>query len=117
MSLVDDVLAALRQRHATTQRIDLNDIGEVIGLQAVSYEEVEEIITTLEAEGLRVEQIPTAHEMGLLQRVLAQARRLRSELKRNPSVEEISAGAELPVFVVRRALENAHTLGENGPTK
>lgn len=110
MSLVDEVLAALRARHETTQRIDLNDIAEVIGVRAVSYEEVELIIATLEGEGLRVDQNPTAHEMGLLQRVLQQARKLRDELERNPTVEEIADAAELPVFVVRRALENANTL-------
>ncbi len=110
MSLVDEVLDALRGRHETTQRIDLNDIAEVIGTRAVSYEEVEQIIVTLEGEGLRVDQNPTAHEMGLLQRVLENARKLRKELGRNPTVEEIAHAAELPLFVVRRALENANAL-------
>jgi len=110
MTLVEDVLVELRARHEITQRIDLNDIAEVIGARAVSYEEVEEVIATLEAEGCRVDTLPTAHEMGLLQKVLAKARQLRAELGRNPSVEEIAQGCAIPLYVVRRALENGHSL-------
>ncbi|MCA9619990.1 MAG: hypothetical protein KC731_13285 [Myxococcales bacterium] len=102
-----EVIDQLLQRHAETARVDLNDIDEVIGLRAVSYEDVELVIQELEARGCSVGGEPTVREMDLLRHVLAAARRLRQELGRAPTSEEVAEAAKKPLYVVRRALENA----------
>jgi hypothetical protein len=107
---ITSVIDRLVERHGHTQRVDLNDIAEVIGMQAVSYDDVDLIIATLEARGCDVGGPPTAREMLLLSTVLDAARPLQSELGRHPSVEEIAARSGQPAFVVRRALENARSL-------
>jgi Glu-tRNA(Gln) amidotransferase subunit E-like FAD-binding protein len=111
---IAEVIEQLLARHAATQRVDLNDIAEVIGTEAVSYDEVEHIIGELERSGCAVGGPPTLREMGLLREVLDAARTLRGQLERRPTVEEIAEVSGKPVFVVRRALENAGTLGRTG---
>jgi hypothetical protein len=111
---VAQVIEQLVARHATTRRVDLNDIAEVIGHDAVSYDEVEHIIQQLEHRGCSVGGPPTPREMMLLREVLDATRALSAELQRRPTVEEIAAAADRPAFVVRRALENAGTLGRTG---
>jgi hypothetical protein len=48
---VESILNELLTRHRSEGRVDLNDIAEVIDARSVTYEEVELIITRLEAEG------------------------------------------------------------------
>ncbi len=94
--------------------VDLNDIAEIIGDKAVSYDEVDLIIATLEERGCSVGGEPTVREMSLLREVLEAARRLATELGRRPSVEEIATAIEQPAFVVRRAVENGGAIGAKG---
>lgn len=110
---ITEVIEALVARHGTTTRVDLNDIAEIIGDRAVSYEEVDLIIGELETRGCAVGGEPTVREMGLLRLVLRAARDLHAELDRRPTVDEIAEAIEQPTFVVRRALENGGTLGAN----
>lgn len=110
--LIAEIVEQLTLRHETTSRVDLNDIAEIIGTRAVSYEEVEQIIAELETRGCSVGGPPTAREMALLGEVLAAARTLRAKLERKPTVAEIAEEAAQPAFVVRRALENASAMGK-----
>lgn len=112
---IAQVIEELVGRHGTTTRVDLNDIAETIGQRAVSYEEVDVIISEIEARGCAVGGEPTVREMGLLREVLKAARDLYDELGRRPRVEEIAAAIEQPAFVVRRAVENAGTLARGEP--
>ncbi len=91
--------------------VDLNDIAEVIGSRAVSYEDVELILTTLEGRGCEVGGEPTVREMGLLAEVLGAVRRLKENLGRHATVEEIAEDAGHPTWVVRRAVENGGAMG------
>jgi hypothetical protein len=100
-----DFIEQLVARHGTTERVDLNDIAEVIGRAAVSYDEVDQIIAELEARGCAVGGPPSPRELVLLGDVLTAARRLSGELGRQPTVAEIAAAIEQPSFVVRRAVE------------
>ncbi|MEM9693194.1 MAG: sigma-70 domain-containing protein [Myxococcota bacterium] len=107
MSLdIEAVVSELEGRAAQSGRVDLNDIAEVIGDRAASYEEVESIIAVLEGAGLQVGGAPSPRELQLMREVLGGAHKLRRELKRNPTVDEIAAETGRPVFIVRRALEN-----------
>ncbi len=108
---IDEVIEQLAARHGATTRVDLNDISEIIGLQAVSYEEVEHIIHQLEARGCAVGGPPTVREMMLLREVLQAARALRAALGRKPSVDQIATAIGKPPFLVRRAVENGGGLG------
>ena len=109
--MIQQVIEQLVDRHASTSRVDLNDIAEVIGDRGVSYEEVEHIISQLGDRGCEVGGPPTARELSLLQQVLVAARKLRAELGRAPTVEEIAQVSKLQRFVVMRALENGGALG------
>lgn len=100
-------------RQATTERVDLNDIAEVIGTRAVSYDEVEAIIVELERRGCLVGGEPSVKELQLMQDVVTTARALAGELGRRPTVEEIAKRLATPAFVVRRALENATSMGKS----
>jgi len=100
-SILDDLLA----RHRASGRVDLNDIEEVIGARAVSYDEVEHIVDRLEAEGLRVGESLDVIDVDVMKAVIAAARSLRASLGRTPTVVEIAASSGHPAHVVRRALE------------
>jgi hypothetical protein len=100
-SILEDILA----RHHLSGRVDLNDIAEIIGPRAVTYEEVEYIVDRLEALGLSVGEAMDAKDVGVMQRVLGAARTLRSKLGRVPTIAEIAAASGEPAHVVRRALE------------
>lgn len=113
---IANVIDLLVARQDTTGRVDLNDIAEVIGSQAVSYDEVEQLIAELERRGCSVGGPPTLREMELLRQVLGAARTLRDQHQRQPTVDEIASLSEVPAFAVRRALENAGTLGRGGPS-
>ncbi len=105
------VIEQLVVRHGTTTRVDLNDIAETIGDRAVSYDEVDAIITELEARGCAVGGPPTVREMTLLREVLTAARALSDKLGRRPRIEEIATAMGQQPFVVRRAMENGGTFG------
>jgi hypothetical protein len=101
LSIVDGLLA----RHRATTRVDLNDISEMIGSRAVSYDEVEYIVARLEAEGFEVGEPMNASEVRVMRVVLSAARELRSSLRRTPTIAEVARASGHPAHVVRRALE------------
>lgn len=110
-SLIAEIIEELMTRQQTTDRVDLNDIAEVIGTRAVSYDDVERIIVELESRGCLVGGDPSVKELELMQTVVVAARRLSDELGRRPTVDELAARLAVPTFVVRRALENATSMG------
>ena len=101
--VIAEIVEALVVRHEATRRIDLNDITEVIGERAVSYEDVELIVSELEGRGCAVAGPPTAVELRVLGEVIATIRDFAAERGRRPSVPEIAAVIGRPAFVVRRA--------------
>src|SRR5882672_11496404 len=101
--IVDEVVAALIARRAQTERLDLNDVAEVIGDRAISYDQVDEILLRLERAGHAVGEPAGAADVAQLRRVLDAARALGARLGRKPTVEEIAADTQLAPFVVRRA--------------
>ncbi len=105
--VVVDILAELRTRHGASGRVHLNDLAEVIGTRAVSQDEIESIVDTLEAEGLRVGEALDERDLEVTRTVLASARRLAASLARRPTVDEIAADTGLAAHEVRRGLEHA----------
>ena len=109
--LIEDILRELLARHRDSGRVHLNDLAEVIGVRAVTPEEIEHLIDRLEAEGLRVGEALDDQDVGALRAVLESARRLRASLGRKPTVDELAADTGRPPHEVRRALEH----GGRGP--
>lgn len=105
--IVSSIFEELVARHRDAKRIDLDDIAEVIGTRAVTYDEVEDLVDRLEAEGFSVGEGIDASDVENMRVVLTQARELHRSLGRNPTVDEIADAADKPAYVVRRALERA----------
>jgi hypothetical protein len=106
-ALVEEIGDELLLRYKAAGRVHLDDIDAVIGTRAVSYDEVEYLITRLEGEGLRVGEPLDERDVGVMRAVLASARALRGELGRPPTVEEVATASGQALHVVRRALEDA----------
>jgi hypothetical protein len=87
-----------------SEAIDLDAIGEAIGDRAVSVDEIDQIIGTLEASGRRVGAHETNPPSETLVRVVRAARELRTTLGRVPTSAEIAAHAQLEVAAVCGAL-------------
>jgi Sigma-70 region 3 len=105
--VIAEILAELLARHRGTGRVHLDDLSEVIGVRAVTQDEIEHLVSRLEAEGLRVGEALDDRDIGDLRAVLASARRLGATLGRRPSVDEIAGDVGLPDHAVRRALDHA----------
>ena len=111
-SLIAEIIEELMARQQTTDRVDLNDIAEVIGTRAVSYDDVERIIDGLQERGCLVGGDPSVKEFELMQTVVVAARALSGELGRRPTVDELAEHLGMATSVVRRALENATSMGK-----
>lgn len=105
--LISELFDQLVARHHESRRIDLDDIADVIGTRAVSYDEVDHLVDRLESAGFSVGEGIDVEDVETMQRVLEQARQLRVALGRTPTVDEVAAAACTPVHAVRRALERA----------
>jgi DNA-binding Lrp family transcriptional regulator len=105
--IISSIFEELVSRHRESKRIDLDDIAEVIGSRAVSYDEVDYLVDRLEAEGFSVGEGIDSADVEVMQAVLVQARELHRSLGRNPRVDEIAKALQKPTYVVRRALERA----------
>lgn len=98
------VIGELLARHRSSGRVELDDIAEVIGERAVSYDEVELIVERLETEGLLVGEPVGEDEVEAIRLVLEKARELRVALGRTPTIAEVAEASAKPPQVVRRAL-------------
>lgn len=104
--MIEDILDELVARHGDSKRVHLNDIAEVIGLRAVTYEEVDELIGRLEDQGFRVGEPLDQEDLAALRAVLDSARDLARALGRRPTAGEIAERSGQPIHTVRRALEH-----------
>lgn len=100
--VVDDLLAHRRS-------LTLDEVAEAIGDVAISSDEIDELLSEVEASA-EVESAPALAARESLARVLASARTLKGELGRAPSPEEIAKHAGLSRDSVRLALLYARTL-------
>jgi hypothetical protein len=100
--VADDLLARGR-------RLTLDEVAEAIGAIAISSEEIDELLSEVEAHA-DVDCAPPVAARESLARVLASARALKSELGRAPSPDEIARHGGLSRDAVRLALLYARTL-------
>jgi hypothetical protein len=99
-SIVDVLLAS----SADAGEVHLDEIGEAIGARAINSEEIDAIISALEAAGRKVVGPKGGAGEARLREVVAAARALGPELGRKPSVAEIAARSGLTADEVRHAL-------------
>lgn len=104
------VLDALLEGSEDRRAVTLDEIGESLGVMAVNAEEIDALLTALEAAGRRIDGPDGAHGESRLRVVIAAARELRAELGRTPRPEEIAARASMPIEAVRHALALAKVM-------
>lgn len=98
--IVEDLLAASE----ASNEIALDAIGEAIGIRAITPEEIDAIMTALEAGGRRIIGPTGGEGEAHLRAVVAAARALAPELGRRPTVAEIAERSGLTPLEVRHAL-------------
>lgn len=106
LSLVD----ALASANAQAGAISLDALGEAIGSRAVSYDEIDAMLSALEARGIHVDAHTDERLTERLRVVVRVARALATELKRRPVIGEIAARAALSESEVRGALMLARVM-------
>ncbi len=99
---LEAVLQALLARGE--RELDLDVIGEALGVTPVSAQDVEDLFAALELHGRSVEDLSSEAVSAALARVLTVARALRLETGAVPTPAEIAARADMSVSAVRAAL-------------
>jgi hypothetical protein len=99
-AIVDRLVAS----SAASRQISLDALGQAIGLQAVSYAEIDAMISAIEARDRRVEATTEGRGEEYLRLVVTAVRTLSGELGRRPSLAEIALRTRLSLDQVRHAL-------------
>lgn len=107
---IRDVATALLRASEDRRAVTLDEIGEALGVLAVSADEIDALMAELETAGRTIEAPDVAAGESRLRIVLAIARTLRAELGRTPRPEEIAARASIPLEAVRHALALAKVM-------
>jgi hypothetical protein len=96
---------------AASKTVSLDAMGEAIGLVPVSSEDVDALMTALEAAGRQVVGPEGARGVANLQRVIPAARALSATLGRAPTVDELASETGIAVDDVRHALALGRVMG------
>ena len=104
------VIDLLMAESEDAREVALDRVGEVVGAQAFSSDEVEAIIAALEDAGRNV-TAPRASARNDLQSVILAARSLERETGCRPSVEAIALRTGLSTDAVRQALTLGRVMG------
>lgn len=107
---IADVVARVLQQSEDSREVTLDEIGDALGVLAVSADEIDAIMTALESAGRRIVGPEEAQGESRLMTVVATARALRDELGRTPRTDEIAARASMPLEAVRHALSLARIM-------
>lgn len=95
---------------AEGEAIELDAIGEAIGARAIGQDEIDAMLSAIEARGRRVVSPPGGRGEIQLKSVLDAARVLRGELGRPPRPDEIAARAGISREDVQHALSLARIM-------
>lgn len=89
------VLNKLLAASAESGTVTLDAVGEALGALAVSTDDIDALLTALEARGVEIVAPSGGGAEAHLKRVVAAARALKLQLSRRPTLSEVSAQAEL----------------------
>jgi hypothetical protein len=98
--IIDKLVAS----SVASRQISLDALGQAIGLQSVSYAEIDAMISAIEARDRRVEATTEGRGEEYLKLVVGAVRTLSGELGRRPSLTEIALRTRLSLEQVRHAL-------------
>ena len=99
-AIVDRLVAS----SSASRNVSLDALGQAIGVRAVSYAEIDAMITALEARDRRVEAGSESRGEEYLRLVVTAVRTLSDELGRRPNLTEIALRTRLSLEQVRHAL-------------
>ena len=105
------IVRQLLENSEDRRTIEIDAIGDAIGVTAIDSTEIDAILSALEAAGRRVLAPDGARGVSALKAVISTAVSLRAALGRAPTVEEIAARAGLAETDVRHALLLAKVMG------
>lgn len=94
---------------ALSRTLTLDEVAEAIGELAITSDEIDELLSELEAK-TSIDSDPPLGARESLGRVLSSARALKAELGRAPAPDELAKHAGLSRESVRLALLYARTL-------
>jgi len=89
------VLAALLDLSETSRMVALDAVGRALGALSVSTDEIDALLSALEAHGRTVESPAGGASEQHLRRVVIAARELKQKSARRPTVAEVGAHAGL----------------------
>lgn len=98
------IVDALLEASTDAREVTLDAMGEAIGARAITSEEIDAMISALEAAGRKVVAPAGGTGEARLKEVVAAARALGPELGRKPTVAEIAARSGLSAADVHHAL-------------
>lgn len=105
------IVTTLLAKSERTRRVSIDALGEAFGAGTASSDEIDAVMSALEARGRAITAPQGGDGAARLREVLDAARALRAETGRAPSVDEIAARAGMPARIAWRALAFARVLG------
>jgi hypothetical protein len=108
---LEPIFAHLLSNSADSRRLTLDEVGEAIGVVAVSTDDVDVLLAALEKEGREVVGPEGARGVGNLRQVLPAARALTRSLGRAPTFAELAKQTGLSEDDVRHALALGRVMG------
>jgi hypothetical protein len=107
--VLDSVVRDLLTREP--REVTLDQIGEALGTLAVTTDEIDAILSALEAAGRSIVGPEGGRGAETLRVVLPAARALAATLGRRPTIDEIAAHVGVPAERVRHAIALGQVMG------
>lgn len=101
---ITKIVSALLAAHPKGAIVPLDAIGDAVGTQGVTPDDIERIFSELEREGRAVGTVAGGHGEDNLKKVVAAARDLRNAGTKSPTTHQIAERAGLGETDVRFAL-------------
>jgi hypothetical protein len=108
---LETVVAALLARSEDHRTVTLDEVGDALGTEVASADDVDAILLALEAAGRSIVSTPGGDPKERLRSVLGAARDLQARTGRRPTPVEIAQETGLDESAVRAALMFGRVMG------
>jgi DNA-binding transcriptional ArsR family regulator len=102
---LEQIVELLLRESEASGRVSLDQIGDAVGARAVSYVDVDAVMSALEAAGRTVEAGAKPRGEEHLQLIIRSIRELSAQLSRRPTHQEIAERTGLSQAEVSHALQ------------
>jgi hypothetical protein len=109
MTLRPELTAIVDALAARGGDVSIDDLGDAIGVRAVTPDEIDAMMRAIEARGIAI-VAPAGGAEKHLGAVVKATRALRAELGRTPTIAEVAARAAIAETDVRHALALARVM-------